>query len=88
MAKSLSADLSIVLPLCVVYCTHAYLINQPGAKLLLEQTQPLSRPFDYYTGDHKTINLYCVEPRCAPINKALQNSIYGDRVKIQLVMQG
>ncbi len=80
IAKYPSADLSIILPLSVVCCTHAYLINQSGAKQLLEKTQLLSRPFDCYTGDRKIINLYFVEPRCASINRALQSSIYGDRL--------
>ncbi len=82
IAKSLSADLSIALPLSVVYGGFAYLINQSGAKQLLEKTQLLSRPFDCYTGDRKIINLYCVEPRCASINRALQSSIEEDRARL------
>ncbi len=79
IAKSLSADLSIALPLSVVYSAHAYLINQSGAKQLLEKTQLLSRPLDCYTGDRKIINLYCVEPRCASFNKVLQSSLQAGR---------
>ncbi len=79
IAKSLSADLSIALPLSVVYGGFAYLINQSGAKQLLEKTQLLSRPLDWYTGDRKIINLYFVEPRCASINWVLQSSLHADR---------
>ncbi len=75
IAKHPSADLGIVLPLSGASGTYAYLINQSGAKQLLEKTQPMIRIIDTYTGDRKIINLYCVEPRCASINRALQSSL-------------
>ncbi len=83
IAKSPSADLGIVLPLSRSGGTFAYLINQSGAKQLLEKTQPLSRPIDRYTGDRKIINVYCVEPRCASFNKVLQSTL-----KESTVVQG
>ncbi len=82
IAQSLSADLKITLPLSIAYCTFAYLINQSGARQLLEQIQPLSRPIDHYTGDHKMINVYCVEPRCVLVNTALQSTLMEYRKEI------
>ena len=48
-----------------IWGTYAYFISKIGAEKLISQTRTLSKPIDYYTGDHKAMEIYVVFPKMA-----------------------
>jgi len=48
------------------YGTYGYLINNKGAKKLLNTLDQYYKPIDHYTGKDKEVNVYAISP--APIN--------------------
>lgn len=51
--------------------TYGYLINQNGAKKLLEATRSIVKPIDHYTGDETIVNVYGVSPVCIRLDSKL-----------------
>lgn len=72
-------DFYIKKPMVIASCTFAYMVNKQGAKLLIEKTDKLYKPIDYYTGDYKLINLYTISPMCVKVDFSLQSALKQER---------
>ena len=68
-------NLKIIVPLDMAWGLHGYLINQSGARHLLEKIKMLAASIDGYTGDYRFMRVYCVLPRVSGINPALPSTI-------------
>lgn len=69
--KCLVGNSRLVRPCEVARGTYGYLINQKGARKLIEATYELVKPIDHYTGDSAYTNLYAINPPVIHIHEEL-----------------
>ena len=62
-------------------CLHAYVINQRGARRMLSYKKSIYQPIDYYSGDHRLMNVYTLYPRVAMQDADMDSSIGYDWMK-------
>jgi len=56
-------------------CLHGYIINQRGAKRMIEHGKKLYQPIDMYSADYRFMNTYIIFPRVVYQNKNFESSI-------------
>lgn len=64
-----------------ISCTHGYIINQNGAKKILNENQKIYNPIDHFTGDYKTVNFYAIYPKIVNVNSDFLSDIGTERYK-------
>ncbi|MDH3000857.1 hypothetical protein A1D23_10355 [Chelonobacter oris] len=62
------------------YGTHGYLINQIGAKKLVNATRIIYKPIDHYTSDNSILNIYALLPTVIKVNNNFDTTINDRRI--------
>lgn len=62
-----------------VWGTHGYLINQAGAKTLLNITKRLYMPIDWYTGNYRYLPVYVLLPEIVKVDLSINSGIRDER---------
>jgi glycosyl transferase family 25 len=83
ISRSLCHNFKLEVPARISMGAYGYVVSRRGAKRLLELSEVMDRPFDWFTGDSKRINLYILNPSVVHIKKDLEvkSNLTADRDK-------
>lgn len=78
---SLNKDIQLGRLVGYGFGTYGYLINQRGARKLLNELATIYRPIDHYTADDKLINVYAMSPTVVKVQQQFKTLIDENSVR-------